>query len=929
MSEYSSLKATIDANIKANNNQEITGSITNSVLNAMVNSLGAGYQFIGVATPTNPGSAQTPDYKCFYLATTPGTYTYLGGLVVADGEVALLKYDSAWTKEVTGIASADKLNQLGQEMVEQSGFTKLDYSSYNDNLAIGMYGSTYTESGARVYRVNSIQGLVGKKLRVAVNASPSRWGIAFYTSNEASSSTFISASSIARLGTSVMLYEAVIPATAVCVLFGTTVEDGAALSISTDITVESLKADVETALGNIEDFSNKYLLDSIIAEVSNDAVTIVPSKYDLVHGLFNAQGQIQSDSFRVVNNELIDIRGFAYFSITPASGAKFNIAYYNTPDQSSFLQLESSSWITYGGEYRAKGNYIRIQVMGASSPTPMDIFDEFEIKGYSRIIKNENYLDKLPASNFEGDFYPDKYIFVQGVLTDGVLVPTNESYISSKDFINISGLRSLKIFNDSGYKSAVVLYDDNKAFVIGTPAISSSSYSVDVSGYTYIKITIGKTDGSAIRDGATHIAIAGIKGSDSFGIDVSGLYVRGSIVNGVIQSASSRISTKNFIDVRELDTLKVDISAGYYYAIILYSSNSESSYLGGSSWSNIGETVDVSKYNYVRITIRRSDNGDILATDGVAVTLVGYKGKISTDNRSYNGARISLKNKMTYKSIWDKFTMLFSSAYSFDEETQQGSAIHNGYLFMLRHHAVVDVVNLNTMSFVNEYVIEDISAQKPHCNSGSFSKLFPANNTDFPYLYTGRTAYGNDSQGETDAAKNCCYVLNVTTTSAALVQTITFANNNEDYYTSENGGAWDWFLDPMRNVLYTIGYGGTPRAFIIKEFNAPDPTQGGTIQLTDNDVIGQWEIADNYKGISHAFQGVTIYGNYLILPISRGDETIQDEAIQIFDKISHAEIADFTLVESEVGEAQSVSVWDGKLWLVSKNGRLDCIDFDA
>lgn len=114
MSEYSSLKATINANVKTNGNQEITGAITNSVLNAMVDSLGAGYQFIGVATPTNPGTAQTPDYKCFYIATTPGTYANLGGLVVADGEVALLKYDTSWTKEVTGIATADQLNQLIQ-----------------------------------------------------------------------------------------------------------------------------------------------------------------------------------------------------------------------------------------------------------------------------------------------------------------------------------------------------------------------------------------------------------------------------------------------------------------------------------------------------------------------------------------------------------------------------------------------------------------------------------------------------------------------------------------------------------------------------------------------------------------------------------------------------------------------------------------------
>ena len=113
-------------------------------LNAMVNSLGAGYQYAGVATPaTNPG---TPDAKVFYLASTPGTYTYLGGLVVADGEVALLKYDSSWTKEVTGIASADKLSQLGQEKID----ILPGYNLFNKNeLYPGSFlsdGSLYTGS---------------------------------------------------------------------------------------------------------------------------------------------------------------------------------------------------------------------------------------------------------------------------------------------------------------------------------------------------------------------------------------------------------------------------------------------------------------------------------------------------------------------------------------------------------------------------------------------------------------------------------------------------------------------------------------------------------------------------------------------------------------------------------------------------------------
>ncbi len=110
MSNYNTLKTTINANIKTNGNQEITGSVLNSVLNAMVNTLGAGYQYAGVATPSsNPG---TTDTNVFYIAPFAGTYTEMGGIVVSDGEVAIIKYNGSWNKEVSWIASAAALSQL-------------------------------------------------------------------------------------------------------------------------------------------------------------------------------------------------------------------------------------------------------------------------------------------------------------------------------------------------------------------------------------------------------------------------------------------------------------------------------------------------------------------------------------------------------------------------------------------------------------------------------------------------------------------------------------------------------------------------------------------------------------------------------------------------------------------------------------------------
>ena len=110
MSNYNSLKTTIDANIKQNGRQEITGQILNSVLNAMVTTLGTGYQFAGVATiDTNPG---TPDAKVFYIANGKGTYEKFGGINVTEDDVVVLYWDTAWHKVSTGIASQAKLSEL-------------------------------------------------------------------------------------------------------------------------------------------------------------------------------------------------------------------------------------------------------------------------------------------------------------------------------------------------------------------------------------------------------------------------------------------------------------------------------------------------------------------------------------------------------------------------------------------------------------------------------------------------------------------------------------------------------------------------------------------------------------------------------------------------------------------------------------------------
>lgn len=103
MANYAQLKAAIDAAIYTNTQRAITGDVLNALMKAMVDALGNGYQYKGAATTaTNPG---TPDSNVVYLASAPGTYAYFDGIVVADGELALLKYNGSWSKDSVTVGS--------------------------------------------------------------------------------------------------------------------------------------------------------------------------------------------------------------------------------------------------------------------------------------------------------------------------------------------------------------------------------------------------------------------------------------------------------------------------------------------------------------------------------------------------------------------------------------------------------------------------------------------------------------------------------------------------------------------------------------------------------------------------------------------------------------------------------------------------------
>lgn len=115
MANYASLKAAIQQVIKTNGNNEITGALLQQTLFSMVGSLGAGYQFMGIALPsTNPG---TPDYNVAYLA-GPGTYPNFGPAEIQDGYIGVLKYNGSWSIASLPVGSDEQLEAI-RKMVEQ------------------------------------------------------------------------------------------------------------------------------------------------------------------------------------------------------------------------------------------------------------------------------------------------------------------------------------------------------------------------------------------------------------------------------------------------------------------------------------------------------------------------------------------------------------------------------------------------------------------------------------------------------------------------------------------------------------------------------------------------------------------------------------------------------------------------------------------
>ena len=177
MANYQLLKADIDKKVYQNGEQEITGANLNAVLNAMVTTLGAGYQFAGVATiDTNPGA---PDAKVFYIANGKGTYEKFGGINVTEDEVVVLYWDSSWHKVSTGIASQEKLSELERDLGQYAELPSVAMTAEMTGKYINADGEFVDDADFNIAAIGAV--VVGNTYELYMgNAANMKLGVALF-----------------------------------------------------------------------------------------------------------------------------------------------------------------------------------------------------------------------------------------------------------------------------------------------------------------------------------------------------------------------------------------------------------------------------------------------------------------------------------------------------------------------------------------------------------------------------------------------------------------------------------------------------------------------------------------------------------------------------------------------------------------------------
>lgn len=388
MANYATLKAAIQNVIKTNGTNAITGAILQSSLLSMINSLGADYQFVGVAVPsTNPG---TPDQNVFYVA-GPGTYPNFNNTTVRAGYIGFFKYAGSWSIQTVEVgrnydATIDNILRV---LTTDYGDVQTTYSSGYINASGGVSASNYAkhsdfvpiQSGMRYY---------------VYSTSSDNWHIGYYSG--ASESAFVSSQA---LGPTTSEYKTVyleIPNNVSHVRITKNTSNASKFGyISETLVTTPLKDVIQTqqsqvvALQDLTTLINTFkntTLNEILRVLTSD-INIVQTTYS--SGYINSSGGVSSSNF-AVHSDFVPIQSGIIYLLYTKTSDNWHAAFYSSANESSFISSQQIG-ATSGSEFRTV--YLNIPQNAAYCRITKDVSADSKFQSISKTLVSYSIKDKL------------------------------------------------------------------------------------------------------------------------------------------------------------------------------------------------------------------------------------------------------------------------------------------------------------------------------------------------------------------------------------------------------------------------------------------------------------------------------------------------------------------------------------------------------
>lgn len=340
------------------------------------------------------------------------------------------------------------------------------------------------------------------------------------------------------------------------------------------------------------------------------------------------------------------------------------------------------------------------------------------------------------------------------------------------------------------------------------------------------------------------------------------------LVCGLIDPSYVEVNIRSTVNEANLlldTTLSVDDATEYISAFFDLNFENGKRYYISAAWDSAPVFTE-SNNNRTAWKVQATENDNIFGDDTVIYKSVASN---QTAPQNYNG----IYNCQTAKSVFNFFSQRIDGANEIHLRIEdsnpicdsvsveevcaiplyvngnyiQGFDIYKDVIFQCYDKGTCATYDLNTGRQIGTFTLGSGYASN-HCGNANFGVEFPQDNTEFPALYVSG-----------DLTTKACYVESVTTTHSDLIQTIYF-----DITPSYTGG--QVIVDKVRNRLIYMqreipSIYNAMNQYKITEFRIPLLSEGPEVHFTNDDIIGERYELGYYSPL---YQGACAYQNSIL-----------------------------------------------------------------